>query len=163
MFSPLIASVPAAFEIEGAPKHTITIPLAANDDGNLLVAAEVRLWPCFWRGHPAHEFKFAIVTMNDDTGEVSVVFDRFNAAGLIECVRPLVMPSVCAAAEFLIRAVQPPVIYRATYVTHPPQIALEKHNLITDTIVSIGYHDKQSGFDQHNRLYWLMIANGDEQ
>jgi hypothetical protein len=162
VLNPVIDAVPASFEIvsEGE-RHTVTIPLGASEDGLRWVAIEVRLWGGHWRGHPIHEFKFAIIYFDEDVGEPAEIFDRYMAASHLESVRHLVMPCVCEAAEALIGKVQPEVIYRATYATRPPEKALGKHKMITDTIAKLGYQVAQEGMDPQVRHYWLMIRNGD--
>lgn len=163
MFEPLIDEVPNEFEIEGlCGRPTVTIPLAASEDGYRWVAAEARLWPCHWRGVDCHEFKFAVIYFDDSDGEPAVIFDRNMAFGYVGSVRHLVMPCVCAAAKALIEAVQPDVIYRATYFCRPPEKSLKKHHMVTKAIEDMGYHVAQSEMDGHGRVFWVMIGRGDE-
>ena len=162
MLNPIISGVPTNLEIitEGA-RNTITIPLAQSEDGSIWVAVEARLWGGHWRGTEVHEFKFVIIVYDDETGDSIEIFDRYMAAGYLGCVRGLVMPCVCGAAEALMKGVQPPVIYRATYITQPGKKELCKHQMITDTIVRIGYEIIQEGTDGLFRRFWIMTRNGD--
>lgn len=163
MFDPLIDQIPDAFAIEGrGARPTITIPLAASENGNQWVALEVRLWPAYWRGVECHEFKFAIIYFDDELGEPAVIFDRNMAAGYVERVRHLVMPCVCAAAKELVKSIQPSVIYRATYFAQPPEKSLSKHQMITDMLENAGYEIAQAGTDVYGRQFWLMTRHGDE-
>jgi hypothetical protein len=159
---PLIDAVPDDLVIrtEGE-RHSITIPVAASDDGLKWVAIEVRLWGGHWCGHAVHEFKFAIIYLDDEDGQPVEIFDRYMAAGYLESVRPLVMPCVCAGARELVRKVQPNVIYRGTYTTRPSEKALGKHHMITDTIAKEGYEVIQEGTDSQARHYWIMAPTGD--
>lgn len=140
----------------------MTIPLAQNGDGSELVAIEVRLWPAHWRGVSCHEFKFAIVIFDTDTNEPAVIFDRNMASGYVGKTRDLIMPCVCAAAKALVEAVNPHVVYRATYLARPPEKSLPKHHLITDTLLELGYETAQAETDVYGRQFWLMIRDGDE-
>jgi hypothetical protein len=163
VFSPLIDEIPNDLEIDGiGGRPTVTIPLAASDDGSQWVAVEVRLWPWRVNGVECHTFKFAIVHFDDAASEPAVIFDRNMAAGYLEAVRHLVMPSVCAAARALVEAVQPDVIYRATYFCKPPDKSMPKHNMVTEAIRSAGYKLSQSETDGHGRVFWVMIRHGDE-
>lgn len=106
-----------------------------------------------------------VAQFTDASADPVVIFDRNMAAGYIESVRHLVMPSVLEAAGVLVDAVKPEVIYRATYSTQPPEKSLSKHQMITDMIVSSGYEVVQTGTDQHRRAYWVMTKckeQGDE-
>ena len=163
MFEPLLDTIPSEFDIDGiGGRPTVTIPLAVSEDGYQWVALEVRLWPCHWRGVACHEFKFAIIHFDHEVGEPAVIFDRNMVAGYIESVRRFVMPLVCAAARSLIDAVQPDVIYRATYVCRPAQNALAKHHMVTEAIENLGYKTAQSETDGHGRVFWVMTRNGDK-
>jgi hypothetical protein len=163
VFEPLIEEIPSEFEVEGGDgRPTVTIPLAASEDGDKWVAVEVRLWPCHLWGVECHEFKFAIIYFDDADGEPAVIYDRNMAAGYLESVHQMVMPCVCAAARALIAAVQPDVIYRATYLCRPPEKSLSKHHMVTDAIRSVGYDVAQSETDGHGRVFWVMIKHGDE-
>lgn len=163
MFRPIVDCVQSAFEInsQGA-RHTVTVPLALGDDEAQWVGVETRLWGGHWHGVTVHEFKFAIIHFDEATGVSADIFDRYLAAGFLTSVRQLVLPTVCAAAEALISHVRPQVIYRATYVTRPPEKSLLKHRIITDTIVRAGYEVIREGIDGHLRRFWIMQASGDE-
>jgi hypothetical protein len=161
VFTPLIDTVPIDIEVDlSQSRPTITIPLAASENGRQWVAVEARLWPCYWRGVKCHEFKFAIIFFDDDTEAPAVIFDRNMAEGYVGLVRSLIMPCVRSAAEALVRAVQPDVIYRATYLARPPEKSLPKHHMITDTLERAGYEVAQTGTDQYGRQFWIMTKLG---
>ena len=162
MLIPIADADRAGLEVRSkGGRHTITVPLATDLDGTRWVAVEARLWGGHWRGVEVHEFKFAIIHFDSVMGEPVEIFDRYLAAGYLESVRRLVLPTACAAAEALIAHVRPRVIYRATYVTRPPEKALLKHRIITDTIVRSRYEVVLEGTDGHHRHFWIMTMTGD--
>jgi hypothetical protein len=162
VYLPVLDSVPPSFEVDrDRTRANVTLPLTMSADGLEQIALEVRLWRGHWTGIEMHEFKFVIIRLNTVTGEIEEIFDRHSAAPYIAEVRGLVLPCVCAAARALIAAVAPKVIYRATYLTRPPEKSLPKHQMITDTIVDLGYGVLQDGTDSNRRRFWLMTKSGD--
>lgn len=163
MFKGLIESVPGELEIIASGHlHTVTIPLAASADGLSWAAAEIRLISKSWCGVAVHELKFLILVFDAEADEPEEIYDRYKASPYVGPVRELVLPCVCAAARALIEAVQPSVIYRATFATRHTDKSLEKHQIITDTIEKLGYGSATEGTDGYNRKFWVMVRDGDE-
>jgi hypothetical protein len=74
----------------------------------------------------------------------------------------LVMPCVCGAIGALVQAVQPAVIYRVTKATQPPDKALRKHQMVTETLVELGFQVQDSGTDEFGRQFWVMTQVGED-
>lgn len=163
MFCPALDAVPDTFEVlegkdaQGQSYRVVTIPLAASDDGYRHVAVEVALVPFVHQRTLFYEFQFVIVVTDDADGDVFRTCVRDMAKGYIPAeVRPLVMPTVCAAARALVENVQPELIYRATKATQVPPKALVKHQMITDTFVEFGYAVIESGTNDYGQEFWTL-------
>lgn len=163
LFVPLIDAIPEEYEVCGPdPDYSVLTPLAAEDELRL-VAVETRLLPYDVGDVLEHELKFCIAVLDEETEEVFRIFDRHMAVGYLpDSVRPLVMGCVCRAVEELVRHVQPHVISRVTFTTRPDDKALEKHQMITDTLVTLGLSVQETGTDEFNRTFWRMTKDGDE-
>ena len=104
-----------------------------------------------------------IVIAGDEGDEVFVTQDRFMARGYLpQEVIPLVIPCVCGAIRALVEAVQPAVIYRVTKATQPPDKALAKHQIVTETLVELGFQVQASGTDEFGRQFWVMTQVGED-
>jgi hypothetical protein len=163
LFIPVIEEVPRKVEVCGPdPDYAVVIPLAASDDGYRLVALEVRLLPYEWEGSFEHEFKFSIAVLDEDDEQPFRVFDRDMAKGYLPHeVRHLILPCVGVAIEALVRAVQPEVICRVTHASRPPDKALRKHHMVTDTLVGLGFRVQETGTDRFGRQFWRMSRKGE--
>lgn len=163
MFQPVLKCVPTSFNVVGPdPDFSISIPVTASDDGLRTVTLDVRLIPKSWAGVDVHELKFLFVVEDKESGEFEEIYGRDEAATYVAPVKHLIMDSVCAATEELIGHVQPQNIYRATFAKRPPEKALPKHQMITDTLQKLGYDEPWVGMDDYHRIRWVMRRVGDE-
>lgn len=135
----------------------VVVPLSTSQDGVVQASLEVRLWRGHWRGVVMHDFKYAIVVLDGRANTLVELFDRSDAAPYVNPVRSLVLPCVCAAAQALVAAVRPQIIYRATYLANPPPSTLVKHEMVTDTLVRLGFEVLDTGTDASSRRFWLMV------
>ena len=123
----------------------------------------MRLWQGYWRGVAMHEFKYAIIVLDNRTTTRVELFDRDLAKPYIDPVRPLVLSCVGAATKTLVAAMRPQIIYRATYLVDPPIPTLAKHQIVTDILLEEGYEVLDAGADRHGRRFWLMVKIEDER
>jgi hypothetical protein len=168
VFVPALDQVPEEYEVEGGdPDYWVLTLLAVSDDELRDVAVRTMLVPFTYEDIAAYELQFEIVIAGDEADEVFVTQDRFMARGYLPVeVVPLVMPCVCGAIRALVETVQPAVIYRVTKATQPPDKALGKHQMVTDTLVGMGFQVQDSGTDEFGRQFWVMSQvgeNGDGQ
>lgn len=104
-----------------------------------------------------HELQFAIAVEDIETGEIFETCERDMAAGYLPVeVREYVMPCICESTKALVEAIQPQAIYRVTKAIRPPEKALHKHQLITDSLIDLGYAVTQEGTDAMARRFWLL-------
>lgn len=164
MFVPALDQVPDHFEVEGPdPNYWVLTLLAVSEDEIRDVAVRTMLIPFTHEDEAAHELKFEIVIAGDEADEVFVTQDRFMARGYLpDEVLPLVMPCVCGAIRALVGTVQPAVIYRVTNATQPPDKALTKHQMVTETLVDLDFQVQDSGTDDFGRQFWVMTQVGED-
>lgn len=162
MYCP-VEEFPRDFEVCGEGEdYSVLTPLAMSDDGYRMVAVETRLLGYIADGDAEHEFKFCISVLDLETMEPFRIFDRDMSEGYLPTeVRGWVIPCVVEAAKALYAAVQPRVICRVTNATRPPDKALVKHQMITDTFVQLGLRVEDEGTDRFGRKYWRMRSDGE--
>ena len=158
MFQPVDPGARGPFEIAALDPagHVVSIPITVSDDGLRTVTLDVRLIEKSWSGVSVHELKFLYVVQNVETGKPEEIYDRDKAVPYVQPVKGMIMQWVCEAATMLIEHVQPPIIFRATFAEHPPEKALHKHQMITDTIQKLGYREPWVGSDDYHRVLWVM-------
>jgi hypothetical protein len=158
MFVPLIDDVPGEFQVvdvEG--EYQVLTAIAESEDGIRIVSILTSLIPFEHNGAQAHELKFGISVSGDEADEAFVLYQRDMAIGFIpKEIRHLVMPCVCRAIEALVGVVRPSAVYRVTKAISPPEKALSKHHMITDTLLRLGYIVQETGRDRFNRVYWIL-------
>jgi hypothetical protein len=137
--------------------HSVATPLACSEDERRIVAVRTALLPFDWDGEPFHELQFAIVVDDLDADEAFEIFNRDTARGYVpEDARSLILDCVCAAVRVLVDEVKPASIYRVTKAIRPPEKALHKHELITQTLHECGYGITERGTDGFNREFWVL-------
>jgi hypothetical protein len=160
MFRRLIEAVPSASHIDldesvdGDPMATTVI--ASTDDGLWLVLAVALLIPFTDEyGVDRHELQFGVGVLDVECADLRVHLDREGARPYVDDdLRPWVMPCVCAAIRSLVEKVQPASIYRVTKVQQPPDKALRKHELVTKTLLEIGFALKDAGTAPCGGVFW---------
>jgi hypothetical protein len=143
-------------QIIGWSYRSISILLTLDEDAERSVYLEVRLWPMSWRGVAAHDLQFLIV-VEQRGAPTAQIYCRIEAQQYVDPVREIVMLCVCEAVTRLVENVQPDVIHIVTFVQNPPDNSLPKYQMITDMLESSGYEIVQTGSDQHDRRYWLLV------
>lgn len=158
----VLDGIPSTFDIETENvdvglEASVMIALAVSDDERKRVGLQISLSPFKFDGVLCHEFAFAIFVEDLEADDVFVTHDRDIAKGYLPSeVRPHIMPCVCGAAKALVSVVQPAAIFRVTKSLRPPEKALHKHHMITDTLLALGYKVTQSGIDPAKRNFWVL-------
>ena len=160
MFRRLVESVPSASDIDieisvdGWPMATTV--MAASDDGLWYVLAVVLL-VLFMDdfGVARHELQFGVGVLDAECGNLTVhMHPEGGQPSVDDDLRPWVMKCVCAAIPPLVENVQPVAIYHVTKVPQPPQKALKKHELVTKTLLEIGFALKDTGTAPCGGVFW---------
>lgn len=155
----LLNCVPENFDIDrDGDGFCITVPALEGVDGFRYVTLDVRLDHYPSEFPDAFEFSFGFTIADLDDCDVSYFTqDRYQIEAYFEGhSREFVMPTVCACAVALVKAVGPNYIYRVTKGRELPHKALVKHFVVTDTLAELGYDIAQTGTDGMNRTFWLL-------
>lgn len=139
----------------------VVTPIAYCDATDRTVAVDCRLLPgCDIKGE-FWEFVFQIaIACLDGTEPPFYTQQREIARNYIpEDVLPKVMEIACSSLSLLLTHVRPVRLYRVTKARNPPEKALRKHHLLTETLLSSGYAVAKTGTDFLGRMFWECIRN----
>lgn len=159
-FKPLLFSPETEFtidtDVDGG--YILSTALAESGDSNCIVTLDCTLAQIMNAPFGTFEFAFAISESFNDDGELGFsTQDREIAKALIPGEsKPYVMETVQNALRFLVMEVQPDAIYRVTKAGRLPVKAMAKHELLTETLQSMGYGIVDSGTDGFERRWWMM-------
>jgi len=164
-FVSLILGVPTSFSVEGDgdAAHMVLVPVAYCEVTDRLDQVESRLSD-MQATLPRlditsfHEFSFTIliVSLSDDAPTFETQDRTYARPYLPDACRPLIMPIVAACLRVLVAHVRPRVIYRVTKSRNPPEKALRKDVLLTQTLEQEGYVVIETGTDLWGRRFWVL-------
>lgn len=135
-----------------------SVAIAQSDDGDRIVSVDCELNDTPYLGEIYAEFSFSIAVISlDDLSEPFQTQDRDIAANYIpSSIRHLVMAVVCEGLKSLILDKNPTAVYWVTKDRDPHEKALQKYNMLTETLIELGFSSSDEGTDVYNRRFWTM-------
>jgi hypothetical protein len=159
MYKQIIAEVPDDLIVEEDDDGlVVTVPICLSDDGGTAVSVECHACPQHYEGRYFHEFRFEIVVtpLEDEEAEIVRLQNSVTAKQCFPATcKPLILDIVVESYRILAYAIDSGWIYRVTYLPDPPDIALIKHQIITNSLHDMGYILDESGTDEMGREFWF--------
>ncbi len=155
----LLDCVPDHFEVDHDDDgFVITVPACECDSGATYITLDCRLDRMPDHIAETYEFSFSFTVSDLDGGMLPFrTQDRYEVERYFDGnTREYVLPTVFAAIDGLVDHVQPAYIFRVTKGMELPQKAIQKHLLVTEVLLDLGYHVVDMGTDEFGRTFWLM-------